>query len=166
MRARRDFRWAWRDTRARPGAPIVAGRYMAAIAAGNLAWEFLHLPLYTLWRSASSRFLAFAAFHCWLGDMLIAAICLAIAIFATGRVWPWQDYGRTAVMSVLLGVGYTVFSEWLHVGVRASWAYAPVMPRVPPLGTGLSPLLQWILVPTIAFLWARRARPVVGTRLP
>ena len=27
---------------------------------------------------------------------------------------------------------------------------------VPPLGTGLSPVLQWIVVPAAAFAWARR----------
>jgi len=41
--------------------------------------------------------------------------------------------------------------------VRGSWAYTPAMPRVPPLGTGLAPLLQWLLLPTMSLVWARGA---------
>jgi hypothetical protein len=30
------------------------------------------------------------------------------------------------------------------------------MPRLPLLGTGLSPIAQWFVVPTAALVWARR----------
>ena len=34
------------------------------------------------------------------------------------------------------------------------------MPVIPPLGTGLSPLLQWLIVPGIGLLYAgRKSRP-------
>jgi hypothetical protein len=51
------------------------------------------------------------------------------------------------VLTTLLGVGYTVASEWLNVVVRQTWAYTQAMPRLPPFGTGLSPVLQWLLLP-------------------
>jgi hypothetical protein len=49
--------------------------------------------------------------------------------------------------------GYTVFSEWLNIVVRASWDYSERMPVVSALGlrVGVSPLLQWIVVPSAAF---------------
>jgi hypothetical protein len=46
--------------------------------------------------------------------------------------------------------------EWLNIVVRASWAYSDRMPVVPVIGTGLSPLLQWVVVPTVAAEAARR----------
>jgi len=49
-----------------------------------------------------------------------------------------------------------VFSEWLNVEVRATWTYTDQMPVLPPLGTGLTPLLQWLIVPTLT--WALMAR--------
>ena len=55
-------------------------------------------------------------------------------------------------MTLLLGVGYTIYSEWVNVSVRASWAYSELMPIVPVIGTGLAPLLQWFVIPTVA-LW-------------
>src|SRR5262249_43958595 len=118
---------------------------------------------FTLWRTALPAYSAFAALHCWIGDLIIASVSLALAIAVTDRSWPSYGYRRAAVVSVLLGAGYTVFSEWLNVQVRGTWSYASIMPRVPPFGTGLSPLLQWIVVPTVAFWWARRVSPLART---
>jgi len=36
-----------------------------------------------------------------------------------------------------------------------NWAYSEFMPTLPVTGTGLSPLAQWIVIPLIAFWWAR-----------
>jgi hypothetical protein len=55
--------------------------------------------------------------------------------------------------AILLGLCYTVFSEWLNTQVRQSWSYTEAMPLVPPLGTGLAPLLQWLIVPGIALAY-------------
>ncbi len=156
---------ALRSICARPHARLIVRRYLGAIALGNLVWEVLQLPLFTLWRTARGAYVAFAAFHCWLGDMLIASICLGLGVLVTPRGWPLRGYRRTAAVSIVLGVGYTIFSEWLNAEVRESWSYASAMPRVPPLGTGLSPLLQWIVVPTLAFTWAHRLRCMRGFRI-
>ena len=56
-----------------------------------------------------------------------------------------------ALTAILLGLGYTVFSEWLNTQVRQSWSYTEAMPLLPPFGTGLTPFLQWVIVPAIAF---------------
>jgi hypothetical protein len=130
-------------------------RYLGAFAVANLVWEVFQLPLFTLWRTAGAAYLAFAALHCWVGDLLIGSASLRLGIMVASRFWPSGGCARVAAVTVLLGVAYTVFSEWLNVAVRGSWAYASAMPRVPPLGTGLSPLLQWIIVPLAAFAWAR-----------
>jgi hypothetical protein len=37
--------------------------------------------------------------------------------------------------------------------------YTDAMPLVPPLGTGLSPLLQWLVVPSLGLRWAARIAP-------
>jgi hypothetical protein len=45
--------------------------------------------------------------------------------------------------------------EWLNVSVRGSWSYSALMPVIPIIGTGLSALMQWIVVPLLAFWVAR-----------
>ncbi len=139
------------------GRPIVL-RYLAISAGLNFAWEIAQLPLYTIWRTGSPGEILFAAVHCTLGDVLIAAGSLLLALLLVGT--PWRrgqlKLGRTACATVLLGLAYTLFSEWINVSVRGSWAYVPAMPLLPPLGTGLAPLLQWLVVPPLAFALARR----------
>ena len=48
---------------------------------------------------------------------------------------------------------YTIFSEWLNIVIRKSWAYSDLMPVVPVISIGLSPLVQWIIVPGLAMRW-------------
>ena len=62
-----------------------------------------------------------------------------------------------AALTIGFGAAYTVCSEWLNVVVRQTWAYSDLMPVVPVIGTGLSPLLQWAAVPLLALHFARRA---------
>lgn len=147
-----------------PSARRTVVRHVGAVAVGNLVWEVFQLPLFTLWRTAGAAYLAFATFHCWAGDLLIGSASLGLGILVAGCCWPSGGYARVATVTVVLGVAYTVFSEWLNVAVRGSWAYAPAMPRVPPLGTGLAPRLQWIVVPLAAFTWARPYSAPIGGR--
>lgn len=128
----------------------------------NLVWEVAQLPLYTLWGEGTPGEIAFAVLHCTGGDALIAAAALAAAILLTRSwCWPSQGWGSVTIIATLIGLGYTVFSEWLNVDLRQSWTYTAAMPRLPPWGTGLGPVLQWLLLPPLAMLAARpTARPL------
>jgi hypothetical protein len=132
--------------------------YLVAITAGNLVWELAQLPLYTIWRMGSTADIVFAAVHCTGGDVLIATASLVLALLLCGAGWPItrRAYRRVAALTVALGLAYAVFSEWLNVVVRKSWAYSELMPIVPIVDAGLSPLLQWIVVPLAAFWWVGR----------
>ena len=135
-------------------------RYFASIAAGNLLWEIAQLPLYTLWDTGTLAQQAFAIAHCTAGDLLIAAVAMMLALLIAGDArWPAAGFARVACVAVCAGAGYTVYSEWLNVVVRHNWAYSAAMPVVPFIGTGLAPLLQWLVVPVAAFLYARRVNP-------
>jgi hypothetical protein len=132
-------------------------RYLAATAALDLAWETGQLPLYTIWREGSVREKAFAVLHCAAGDLVIALVVLVGALVLAGTsAWPARRTGSIAALTILGGLACTVFSEWLNVEVRRSWAYADLMPVLPPFGTGLSPVLQWLVVPALALRAVRR----------
>lgn len=127
--------------------------YLAVILAGNLVWEVLHLPLYTIWQTGSLREQAFAVLHCTLGDLLIATTSLVLALLLAGdAAWPVRRAWPVAALTILFGVSYTIYSEWLNVSVRAAWAYSEWMPviAIGKLHIGLSPLLQWIVLPAAA----------------
>ncbi len=112
-----------------------------------------------IWRTAPRRELAYAVIHCTAGDLIILVVALGLALLLGGDAkWPARSYGRVAVIATLLGVGYTILSEWQNVEIFRRWAYAPAMPLLPPLGTGLSPLLQWLLIPPLSLMAASRHR--------
>ena len=72
---------------------------------------------------------------------------------------------RIIGLTTLLGVCYTVFSEWLNVFVREGWAYTDWMPVLPLLGTGLTPVLQWLLLPGLA-LHLSQGTPARRPKMP
>jgi hypothetical protein len=133
-------------------------RYLVVVIVGNFVWEILQLPLYTIWYTGTVKGIAIAVLHCTAGDFIIATTALVAALCGAGdREWPGRCFGRVALVAIVIGVAYTIFSEWLNIVVRKSWAYSDLMPVVPILGTGLSPLVQWIAIPAVAMLRVIRA---------
>jgi hypothetical protein len=147
-------RW-FEDPRARR---LVLVGYLPWLAVLNLAWEAAHVRLYTLWNETELAYIAFAVAHCTLGDVLIGACALLLALILSReaflRSWRWR---RIAVLATILGAGYTVFSEWMNLTLLRSWTYADSMPRLRlgEIEIGLSPLLQWLVVPPLALVLAR-----------
>ena len=130
-------------------------RVILLFAAFNLAWELIQLPFYTIWNSGTPGQIAYAALHCTVGDVMIGIAIWAISRLAIGRL---QQRLRSdwllPICFILLALAYTVFSEWRNVNVTRNWAYAEYMPRLPPFGTGLTPILQWIIVTILTWFAA------------
>ena len=71
----------------------------------------------------------------------------------------WWLFGPTpAALAIylLIGLLLTVVFELLATGPLERWRYGAAMPVVPGLGVGLSPLMQWVLIPPFALWLARR----------
>jgi hypothetical protein len=124
----------------------------------HLLWELGQLPFYQL--PPDLGFRAYAALHCMLGDVLISTITF-LGTTALMRSWDWpvQAPWRGGLLLVAAGLLYTGFSEWHHVYHMAHWTYAPIMPLI--AGLGLTPLLQWLLIPSLMLSlvhrsWARQ----------
>jgi hypothetical protein len=139
----------------RASLKFIALRYIPLLGALNLLWEIAHLPLYTLWNEGSPSFIAYAVVHCTIGDIAIGTLALVVAFIAmrAGAVGTWR-WRQVALFLVIPAVGYTALSEWINTVARAGWAYSALMPVVNLGGfeIGLSPLLQWLVVPPVA-LW-------------
>lgn len=126
--------------------------YLVVSTILHVAWETLQLPLYTIWNTATVGEIAFAVLHCTAGDVAIAGLSLLMALVIVGNLaWPSERFFPVMAATIVIGIGYTIYSEWLNTVVRKTWEYSELMPTVPLLGTGLSPLLQWVILPTIGF---------------
>lgn len=137
-----------------PGQKRFFLEYIAITALMNFIWEVLQLPLYTLWNESTPSAIEYAVVHCTLGDVLIAALSLTAAIILVGsKKWPGERFLSVAILTVVFGAIYTVFSEWNNTVVTRAWTYSNLMPTV--WGIGLSPLVQWFIVPSLAFWYLK-----------
>jgi hypothetical protein len=135
------------------GSPIRrAVLYVGIAVTLHIAWETAQLPLYTIWWTGTAHQDLVAVVHCTGGDALITTATLLIATLI-GRFRGWPSFGsRVALTTIVLGIAYTILSEWLNVEVWRSWSYGSWMPVLPWFGTGIAPLLQWLVVPAVAFV--------------
>jgi hypothetical protein len=125
-------------------------RYVLTAAAGNLAWEILQLPLYHIWYRADALLLAAIAIAGTCGDVTIAIASLICAFSLFGKDRASPPIGPSVTwMTILLGLAYMIGSEMVHLRL-GTWHYSALMPRLPILGVGLGPTLQWLAIPPLA----------------
>lgn len=123
----------------------------------HYVWEMVQAPLFTNFAGASFWSHALPCFWAALGDVLIAFSAYAAAAAAFRRpAWPFgcRCQGPFTVC-LLVGLAITIAFEYYALAT-GRWNYADVMPTV--AGVGLSPLAQWIVVPSLTLVllqWAR-----------
>ncbi len=137
-------------------------RYIILIALFNSLWEILQMPLYTLWNNDSWLTIIYSIIHCTFGDILIALTAISLSLLLLAKAnWPHQNFQIVAILTVLIGISYTLYSEWLNIYIHKSWAYNDLMPLLSlgPWQIGLSPLLQWLILPSIALWQSKKVIP-------
>jgi hypothetical protein len=148
------------DNPARLRIAARAGLWSALAFALNLTWETAQVTLYTLWAAADGKTIAWSLFHCSVGDAMIALAMFVAAGAALQRAdWPESRPWTGGAIVVIGTMAYTAWSEWYNVYRAGSWAYAASMPLV--FGIGLSPLLQWMILPPILVVGYRELAPVL-----
>ena len=143
-----------------PGVTARAGLWSALAFVLNLAWEIGHARLYSLWMEADGPRIAWSVLHCSLGDVVIALVVLALAGIALRRAdWPLSQPWAGGAIAVICATAFTAWSEWYNVYRLGAWSYTPDMPTF--YGIGLSPLLQWLVIPPVLVLAYRALLPVM-----
>jgi hypothetical protein len=114
----------------------------------NLTWEIAQVRLYRIWAEADGLTVAWALFHCSLGDVTIALAMFALAIIVLWRKdWPASRPWTGGAIVVIGAMAFTAWSEWYNVYRAGNWGYTASMPMI--FGIGLSPLLQWLILPPV-----------------
>ena len=121
----------------------------------NFFWEVVQTYFYTLKDSHFSKML-YGWFHCTFGDVIltIGSFWLVSAV-SRNRKWLLKLNRLNFIGFIMVGVVYTVFSEWANVHVFKSWGYNQSLPIIPWVKMGLTPFLQWIVIPPIVILLVR-----------
>ena len=123
----------------------------------HFTWEFLQAPLFSNMETATHIEGIRICLQATLGDMVIALVAFwAAALLAGTRHWVGRPNYRAFVLFIGTGLGITVGIEFLSTEILDRWVYGAAMPRLPLIGTGLAPILQWALIPTLVLWYMRR----------
>ena len=109
--------------------------------------------------------IAWAVFHCSLGDVLIALATYALAGIVLRCVdWPASRPWAGGAIAVTAAMAFTAWSEWYNVYRTGAWGYTSDMPTI--YGVGFSPLLQWLIIPPVMVVAYRALLPVFVRKIP
>lgn len=119
----------------------------------HFVWEFWQAPTYTgmieLNHWDGIKLCSSATF----GDVGFALTAFWITSAASkDRFWFLKPIAWQTVLFLAVGIALTVGFEYYYTNISLRWTYSDLMPLIPPFGTGLSPLLQWIFIP-LGVLW-------------
>ena len=135
-----------------PEAPLALFAFLL-----HFAWEILQAPAFEgmaempHWQAAK---LCLSATN---GDVVITlAAFWSASLVAGSRHWVARRRPVPVLAYMAVGLAATVVLELYHTSVSHRWSYSDLMPLVPPFGTGLLPVLQWLVIPPMALWLAKR----------
>ncbi len=142
--------------RSTPTSVVASARLGSARAfCLNMAWEISPVRRYKRRAEADGPGVAWALFHCTLGDVLIALGAFLVTAIVLGRIdWPVSRPTAGSILVVVSTMAYTAWSEWYNIYRAGNWRYTELMPTI--FGIGLSPLLQWLILPIVMVITYRR----------
>ena len=127
-----------------------SGRWIAIILitfALHFAWEMAQHNLFQQMQSMPFWRATAWCVRATVGDLVITTIAFSAAAMSGGRHWPLIRRRLSPALiflavGILITIGYEIYAV-----STGRWAYDERMPQI--VGIGLSPLLQWIVIPLL-----------------
>ena len=115
----------------------------------NFTWEIIQGPLYI-----GFTYSIFHIIFCGLASIadaiMVLLIYFVLTIIYKDPLWIKQiNFQRTLILMLIGGIG-AILAEMRHLSL-GNWSYAPTMPVLPFVNAGLSPVLQFMLLPSLIF---------------
>lgn len=115
----------------------------------NFAWELLQMPLY---KDAPYTFthIAFCALASVADAIMVLLIYLFFGVIYKNTLWV-KDLKLPRILTLILcGAIGAIIAETRHVSA-GNWTYDNSMPIIPIIEVGLSPVLQFMLLPLLIY---------------
>ena len=125
----------------------------------NFPWEVLQAPLFAGMAEAPFFEAIKGCSQGTLGDMVIMLIAYeGVSLVARSRAWVLTPSRRHLALFIAIGVSITAVIEGLATRGHwvQNWTYSPNMPVVPGVNIGVTPLLQWVVLPLLVVWFVRR----------
>jgi hypothetical protein len=134
----------------------------------NLPWELWQAPLFERMAEAPHWEAVKTCSKAAAGDAAIALVAYGlVALVLRHRGWAVSPTAWAMSGFAACGVGITVVIERLALGGHwlQGWSYSSLMPVVPGIGVGLSPVMQWLALPPLV-IWLVRRQLAATPRSP
>ena len=115
----------------------------------NLIWELLQMPLYK-GSSYSIEQMAFCALASVADAIMVLLLYFGVALIFKNPLWVQHLKWQQIAIVILIGGAGAVLAELRHLSL-GSWAYADSMPIIPIVNVGMSPVLQFIVLPLLIY---------------
>ena len=115
----------------------------------NFAWELSHCPLYKGcgYDFAHVTFLALAS----LADAILAVLLyFGFALVYRNGMWAHPLTAMRGFWLMVVGGTGAAVSEMAHLAA-GNWAYTDSMPLIPGIGVGVTPVLQFTVLPVLIY---------------
>jgi hypothetical protein len=129
----------------------------------NFAWEVIQMPLFkgTSFNIQSVTFCALASVA---DAIMVLLIYFCFALIYRNSLWVQNLTLPRIVLVILVGAIGAILAEIRHVST-GSWTYNKSMPMIPLVDVGLSPVLQFMFLPTLIYYLSFKIKRNKGVNL-
>ena len=125
----------------------------------NYAWELIQIPLYKN-PAYDFKHIAFCTLASLADVLMVLLLYFGLAVIFKNPFWIQPLKLHRVVILVLIGGAGAVLAEMRHLS-SGSWAYDNSMPLIPIVNVGITPVLQFMILPLlIYFLSSNRLKNV------
>ena len=123
----------------------------------NFMWELLQMPLFGEFSEFPYYQIILHCTKATSGDVVISLAAFAGACLITrSRMWILTMNKSGVVSFLAIGLVITIAFELLATGPLNRWQYGELMPMIPVIGVGVSPVAQWIVLPLLQLWFVKR----------
>jgi hypothetical protein len=126
----------------------------------NLAWELLQIPLYKN-PVYDIKHIAFCALASIADVLMVLLLYLSLALIFKDPFWIRHLKLKRVLLLVLIGGAGAVLSEMRHLSL-GSWGYDDSMPLIPVVNVGISPVLQFMILPLLIYFLSFSCLKIIG----
>ena len=116
----------------------------------NFAWELFQVPLY-IPSLYSLEHVAFCALASLADVIMVLLLYFGFALIFKNFLWIQHLNWKLIVIVILTGGAGAVLAEIRHLSL-GTWAYSHSMPIIPLINVGISPVLQFMILPLLIYL--------------
>jgi hypothetical protein len=119
----------------------------------SFLWEMQQMPFYQVVPNSTCLDIVRECTLATVGDAALTLTAFwTVAALSNSRQWFRRPKGWQMGIFIAVGVVITIIFEALATGPLNRWQYADSMPTLPFTGTGLVPLMMWLVMPPVT-LW-------------